>query len=251
MMHCFLLIGQSNMAGRGLLADAEPLDTLDGRLNVLRNGRWIKLFRPVNPDRHTAGANLAESFAKAYALDNPDVQVGLIPCADGGTNIDQWQKGEILYDNAVFNAKLAMRTAHLAGILWHQGESDCADEAYPVYLEKLTKMVLDLRQDLQAPHVPLVVGGLGDFLKDFTRADLSNYVHVNRALQDYALQTPHTAFASAQGLGANPDNLHFSSGALQAFGLRYYKAFASIEDKTATVDRNKQSQEAMRSMELL
>ena len=27
MVHSFLLIGQSNMAGRGFLADAEPIDT--------------------------------------------------------------------------------------------------------------------------------------------------------------------------------------------------------------------------------
>ena len=32
--------------------------------------------------------------------------------------------GEILYDNTVNNAKLAQRTSELAGILWHQGESD-------------------------------------------------------------------------------------------------------------------------------
>lgn len=122
MIHAFLIIGQSNMAGCGFLADAEPLDTNGGRLKVLRNGRWQTMFRPVNPDRPFSGTCLAESFAKAYSDEHPDVDVGIIPCADGGTTLDQWQEGGLLFDNAVNCARLAMRTAHLAGILWHQGE---------------------------------------------------------------------------------------------------------------------------------
>mgnify|MGYP000999236259 CR=1 FL=1 len=47
--------------------------------------------------------------------------VGLIPCADGGTSLDDWAVGGLLYDNAVFQAKLAQRTSELSGILWHQG----------------------------------------------------------------------------------------------------------------------------------
>ena len=85
MIHSFLLIGQSNAAGRGYLHEAEPLETCDGRLLVARNGLWLKMFRPVNPDRKFSGTCLAETFAKAYAEANPDVQVGIVPCADGGT----------------------------------------------------------------------------------------------------------------------------------------------------------------------
>ncbi|MBQ2401175.1 MAG: hypothetical protein II311_04070, partial [Lachnospiraceae bacterium] len=33
--------------------------------------------------------------------------------------------GELLYDHAVMQSKLAQRTSEIAGILWHQGESDC------------------------------------------------------------------------------------------------------------------------------
>ena len=34
-----------------------------------------------------------------------NVDVGLICCADGGTGLDRWKAGELLFDNAVFNAK--------------------------------------------------------------------------------------------------------------------------------------------------
>jgi len=83
MIYSFLLIGQSNAAGRGFLTEAEPLDTCDGRLKMLRNGRWQTMFRPVNPDRAFSGTSFAESFAKAYAEAHPGVEVGIIPCADG------------------------------------------------------------------------------------------------------------------------------------------------------------------------
>ncbi len=61
MIHSFLLIGQSNMAGRGFKEDVEPIE--NKAIKVLRNGRWWPMYVPVNPDRVTAGISLAESFA--------------------------------------------------------------------------------------------------------------------------------------------------------------------------------------------
>lgn len=52
-MDSFLLIGQSNMAGCGSLKEAHEIDT--SRIYTLRNGRWQKMFRPINPDRGFQG----------------------------------------------------------------------------------------------------------------------------------------------------------------------------------------------------
>lgn len=253
MIHSVLIIGQSNMAGRGFLKDAEPLDTNGGKLKVLRNGRWQKMYRPVNADRPFSGSCLAESFAKAYSDEHPDAEVGVIPCADGGTTLDQWKQGSLLFDNAVSCARLALRTSHLVAILWHQGEGDCKDELYPLYLEKITAIMKALRRALDAEDVPLIVGGLGDFVKDCALDPaLVNYVHVNTALMTFAAQTPHTAFVSAKGLTANPDNLHFNHASLQEFGLRYYAAFRTLEDKNRVFDEKSKMDDAIRTeMELL
>ena len=59
-MHSFLMIGQSNMAGRGFLNDAPAIDTT--HIHVLRHGRCQKIFRPLNPDRAFSGSSLVESF---------------------------------------------------------------------------------------------------------------------------------------------------------------------------------------------
>ncbi len=226
MVHSILIIGQSNMAGRGFSDDVPPI--LNDRLYVLRNGRWCSMYVPVNPDRATSGVNLVESFADLYAKEH-HVDVGIIPCADGGTCLEQWQVGGLLFDYACYMAELAMRTSTIAAVLWHQGESDCLDDRYPVYKERLTVIFDALRRKLGLYDVPFLVGGLGDFLADYFHND--HYLYVNNALRAYAQENEMTGFVSARGLGANPDNLHFSAEALREFGLRYYNEFKRIEDK--------------------
>ena len=112
MIHSFLLIGQSNMAGRGFVNEVSPIE--NENVHVMRNGRWMFLYSPVNPDRPFSGICLAESFAEAYSKKHI-VEFGLICCADGGTKIDQWMPGELLFDNAINNARLAARSSQ-AGI---------------------------------------------------------------------------------------------------------------------------------------
>lgn len=235
MIHSFLLIGQSNAAGRGFLEGAPPPDACDGRIKILRNGLWIKLFRPVNPDRRMSGVCLAESFALAYASVHPEVEVGIIPCADGGTTISQWQPEQTLFENAVHCAKMAMRTSELQGILWHQGESDCTVEKISRYPRRFWTMAAALRTALGRPDLPILVGGLGDFLADYAGEGIpENYRRVNAVLSHIGQTCPRTAFVSATGLASNPDNLHFSAEALLEFGRRYFDAWQPFDGGAVT-----------------
>ena len=233
-MHSILIIGQSNMAGRGFPGEVKPIDNRD--LYVLRNGRWWPMYTPVNPDRVTAGVNLVETFARRYA-DEHGVEVGVIPCADGGTSLDQWAEGGVLFDHAVYMTELAMRTSTVVAILWHQGESDCHPELAPLYEEKLTRIFAALREKTGLRDVPILVGGLGDYLVNY-HPELEYFwdcvQKVNSSLQKMANDDPLIGFVSAEGLGANPDNLHFSAKALRAFGHRYYEEFLKMENKEAT-----------------
>ena len=225
------------MAGRGIIADAEPLLTNGGRIKVLRTGCWQVRFRPVNPDRPFSGTCLAESFAKAYSNEHPNIDVGIIPCADGGTSLEQWQEGGLLFDNAVNCARLAMRTSHLVGVLWHQGEADCSSELYPLYFDKISAIMKALRRELGDEDLPIVVGGLGDFLSEYPAdSSLVNYIYVNNELKRFADKTHRVAFATAEGLTSNPDKLHFDHNSLMEFGLRYYSAFETVEDKNRVFD---------------
>lgn len=251
MIHSFLLIGQSNMAGRGFKDEVEKIR--NPRIKVLRNGRWQNMYVPVNPDRPFSGVCLAESFADAYAKEH-GVDVGLIPCADGGTSLDQWQVGGLLFSNALYQAELASRTSTIAGVLWHQGETDCQDHLYSHYEEKCKVILNAFREKLGLHDVPFLVGGLGDYLVNRAEDPYlgRNYQHVNDALKSMARKDEMMGFVSAEGLLSNPDYLHFSAVALREFGLRYYEKFKELERIDKVFEEKAEADAAIRSaMELL
>ena len=161
----FLMIGQSNMAGRGDFGEVECIVNPD--CYMLRMGRWQKMSEPINPDRAIfegkfhSGINLCASFADRYAK-HFNKKIGLIPCADGGTTISQWQPGEVLFDHAVLMTKLAMRSSNFGGILWHQGESDCKELNISRYKERAIRMITEIRKELNAENLPFIFGELSE-----------------------------------------------------------------------------------------
>ena len=199
-----------------------------------------------------AAVNIVDQEAVCAYAREKGVEVGIIPCADGGSCLDQWAEGELLFDHACYMAELASRTSVIAGVLWHQGESDCAEDRYPVYGEKLTAIIRAFRKKPYLADVPFLLGGLGDYLKDCPRGPkFQNYPFVNTALQAVAEKTPAVGFVSAEGLGANPDNLHFSAAALREFGLRYYEEFCKLEDPCRVYEKEPQQLQAGSDIELL
>ncbi len=229
MIHSFLLIGQSNMAGRGFETEVEKIE--NPRIKVLINGRWQPHFQPIHRDRPHAGVCLAESFADIYSRER-NVDVGLIPCADGGTSLSQWRVHGLLFDHAVYMTSLAMRTSTVAGVLWHQGEADCSEGLYQLYEEKFTPIMRAFREELDLYDVPFLLGGLGEYLKYCDDESLHNYERVNEALAAVAKKESMCGFVSAAGLTSNPDMLHFNAASLRQFGLRYYEEFKKLEDKS-------------------
>ncbi|KKO89443.1 acetyl xylan esterase [Sphingobacterium sp. Ag1] len=230
-MQSFLLIGQSNMAGRGIQNSVPPI--INESIKMLRNGRWQIMAEPLHNDRPMAGVGLASTFASSWYADHLGQEIGLIPCADGGTSLDDWQVGGVLFDHAVFQAKLAQRSSKLSGILWHQGENDSSAEQAAKYVEKFEVIVRELRNQSGAPEVPLIVGGLGDFLPNgLFGTHFRDYNMVNNALQEYAASHSNCHFVTAKGLTANEDQIHFNAPSLRKFGLRYYWAFNNDADVT-------------------
>ena len=224
MIQSFLMIGQSNMAGRGYLKDVPQL--FDEHIYMLRNGLWQVMVEPINVDRPGAGVGLASSFAAAWRRDHPQEEIGLIPCAEGGSSLEDWAVHGILFDHAVGQARLAQRTSEIKGVLWHQGENDCAADKASVYGQKLSVIIEALRKALDIPEVPLMVGGLGNYLSEGMFGPyFSAYPLVNEALEHFAELHANSYFVTAQGLRANPDGIHFDAVSQRRLGLRYYQAY--------------------------
>ena len=229
--HLFLLVGQSNMAGRGVVAGSDKIPR-PRVLMLTKAGEWVPAVDPVHFDKPAAGVGLGRSFAEAIAAATPGVTIGLIPCAVGGSPIDAWTPGFYYqptqshpWDDALRRAQLALPAGTLQGILWHQGESDSNRELSPAYATKLQALIARFRAELRAPTVPFIVGQLGRF----AGAPWNEFkTEVDRAHRELPAKIPRTAFVSAEGLTDKGDKTHFDSESCREFGRRYAEAYLNL-----------------------
>ena len=224
----FLMIGQSNMAGRGEFGEVEPIS--NNKCFMLRMGRWQLMNEPINPDRSIltgefhSGIGLAASFADELSK-HANIEVGLIPCADGGTKIKQWQPGELLYDHAVAMAKLAMRTSELCGIIWHQGESDCRQLNEDEYRQDFLNVMNSLRKDIGI-NLPIIIGEISDKITD--KWELDSVDKMNVLLHKLQKEIPLCEIVSVEGLELKDDGIHFNSKSCRELGKRYFEKYKEI-----------------------
>ncbi|MGC4104282.1 sialate O-acetylesterase [Ferruginibacter sp.] len=225
--HLYLLIGQSNMAGRGPLdEDSKKINEKIWMLDSLNN--WVPAKNPVHFDKpDIAAVGPAISFANEMLQGNNKIKIGLIPCAWGGSPIKVWEPGAKYfaahpYDDAIKRTAIAMQRGVLKGILWHQGESDNDTAKATVYLEKLKALINRLRNDLQQPQVPFIAGEIGYFNKED---------HINAVINQLPQAMPLTAVASAKDLTDKGDHLHFNTASARELGKRYAAAMKQLQQK--------------------
>jgi hypothetical protein len=227
--HIYLLMGQSNMVGR----DTRNLDSQTGDPRILSlngAGQWVIAHDPLHEDsRIKPGVGPGLWFAMEMIKTDPNIVIGLVPCAVGGTPLRRWVKGGDLYEKAVQRAKLAAQSGVLSGVLWHQGEADTNKlEDAETYEVRLTQMFMDLRSDLGQPNLPVVVGQLGDFLS-LTPEKYPFLDKVRTAIKHVPGVLPNSGYADSAGLTDKGDKLHFSAEAQKEFGVRYAKAMKALQ----------------------
>jgi hypothetical protein len=213
------LIGQSNMAGRGI-PEAEDVTIHPRVWTLTKTEEWAPAKDPLHSDKPQAGVGPGLTFGKVLAEHNPGAWIGLIPSAVGGSSIDKWNKGGRYYEAAIRRAKLAMAHGRLKGILWHQGEAEGDAALIQSYPAKLTQLIADLRQDLGAPDVPVVVGEIGEFRVTATE--------FNKMIVEAAKTIPLTACVSAAGLQDKMDRTHFDTASQRELGCRYAAAYLEL-----------------------
>ncbi len=225
----FLLVGQSNMAGRGKLEDQDKI--APPRVWTFnRNQKWAPATDPLHFDKDSAAVGPGRTFGRTVSDALPKIQVGLIPCAVGGTSIARWKKGGELYNNAVARARKAMKHGTLKAILWHQGESDLGKSDIPRYQESLRRLIADFRADLNAPGVPFIIGEIGCF---YQRRDSEGIDAFNEGLRAFASTERNCACVGSEGLTPLRDNLHFNAKSARELGRRYAAAYLKLTDASA------------------
>ncbi|MBE6050330.1 MAG: hypothetical protein E7214_06630 [Clostridium sp.] len=219
--HVFLLLGQSNMAGYPKAQAADKVK--DNRILVLgydnnpANGRvkdkWDVASAPLH-DAWNDAVGPGDWFAKTLInkVSKGDT-IGLVPCAISGEKIETFMKGGSKYNWIIQRAKLAQaKGGVIDGIIFHQGESNCGNPAWPGMVNTLVE---DLRKDLKIGNVPFIAGEL------LRTGNCSSH---NRLVNQLPSVIKNCYVVSSEGLTKDPSdtwNLHFSHDSQVTLGKRY------------------------------
>jgi len=229
--HVFLLIGQSNMAGRAKIEEQDKAAIPGVFLWNIADKNWESAAPPYN--RHSPSRkdikmqrlNCGPSFVATYAKANPKIDVGIVCAARGGSSIEQWDRENPdkfdLYRHAMDAIKAALKDGgELKGILWHQGEANRErTREYPAQLKELVKR---LRKDLDAGNLPFVFGQIAQWNPE--------YPPFNKMILKQSANIPYSAVVNTDGL-KGIDTAHFDSAGQRELGKRYAAEMLALLNK--------------------
>lgn len=235
----YLLVGQSNMDGRGKAAELsdEQRAPLEGAQIFYRNPPTSsETWKPLAPGYSVAPGYKGTlpsltfgpeiGFVRSMMKVRPGDHLALIKGSKGGSSLSKdWNPGlkgqpetqGLCYRNFLETVELAKKTLaagdtyDLRGVLWHQGESDAGSSA-ELYQQLLTTFIARLREDLGQPTLPFVIGEVFDNGKRDS---------VRSAQRSVAQTVPHTAFASAADLKTSDAGTHFDAASQIILGERF------------------------------
>ncbi|WP_437826384.1 sialate O-acetylesterase [Sorangium sp. So ce1153] len=219
--HIFMLMGQSNMAG---VADKQDSDqNSDARLKVLGGcnqpaGQWNVANPPLSDCPGEKGWNLSTSvdpgiwFGKTLLgkLAEGDT-IGLVGTAESGESINTFISGGSHHQmilNKIAKAKTA-ENARFAGIIFHQGESDSGQSAWP---GKVVQLYNEVKEAWGVDYdVPFI---LGELPAGGCCSGHNNLVH------QAADMLPQGYWITQQGTNVM-DQYHFDHASVVLMGTRY------------------------------
>jgi hypothetical protein len=227
--HLYLLVGQSNMAGRGEISPTYRDLQYDNIFMLNKPGDWVPARHPLHFDKPAiVGVGPGLAFAKtildatgtrASSTGSGIIRIGLVPCAVGGTSINSWVPGGFdsatrtnPLDDALIRINTAKKSGVFKGIIWHQGESDSKPAPAARYMEDLKTLVNRLRVATGIDDLPFIAGELGTFRP--------NYNLINIELQKLTGTVRRSALAASTGLTHKGDTTHFNSVSADMLGKR-------------------------------
>lgn len=231
----YVLAGQSNMVGRAPLVDPAPSHPMVRALTP--QDTWEVARDPIHEaiprDGRTLGIGLGLPFAKELVR-RTGVPIGLVPCAIGGTSLEQWNpshRGQLrrsLYGNLLARVALALPAgvaegakARLAGVLWYQGEADAGKkETAQSYTERFLQFAATLRKDLADPELPLYYAQLARNVVPDSQAPGWDIVREAQRQMETELQ-PGGMVATVDLPLTDP--IHLNRQALEVLGRRMAK----------------------------
>lgn len=242
----YLLIGQSNAAGRADLVtgDEKPIEGVKivrsipyASCMVVDACQPLNQYSTVRRRASLQGYNFAGPFAAklhketgrpillivnaraATSLDSwlPTAE-RLIYSQESADEPDMWGKAvPQLYSEAVRITKQVISQTNingeLKGILWHQGCGNSSASQAPQYCDKLKTVVDGLREEFENPDLPFVAGQICQEYK--------NASYFNPEIVKIGQVIENSYCATTEGLSSIGDNTHFNRESLIILGERY------------------------------
>nr|GMD31393.1 probable carbohydrate esterase At4g34215 [Ipomoea batatas] len=178
-------------------------------LRFASNNSWVPAEEPLHADIDVTKAKVCEvgpgiAFANHLLKRDPAVGViGLVPCAIGGTTLNEWlPAAKAYYNQMLVRTYGALRASNNGGqiraLLWYQA----------------------LRHDFGLPALPIIQVALpsatyGSYVKDIRKFQLE-------------LKLPMLSTVDANGLQLQNDSVHLTSTAQVQLGIAMANAFLQI-----------------------
>ena len=109
-------------------------------------------------------------FAR-HILKHTGRPIALIPCALGGSKIDQWDPERIVEgDSSLYGAminRISRTGSRVRGLIWIQGESEAMLRRQDTYMENLLHLFDSFREDVGDPDLPVLIVQIGRFINGF------------------------------------------------------------------------------------
>ncbi len=254
----WLLAGQSNMAGSAFMPSLSETSSMvhafymDNTWGIAqapihdpgRAAAPVHGGNPANPPRRGRGAGPGLPFA-VEMYKKTGVPQALIPCAHGGTGLEQWDpalkklKGGSLYGAAI--ERLKMLGGKVAGLLWYQGCNETgSDEKVQAYKAKTKKLFAAFRRDCKNPALPIVLAQLGSFVTERDLTDHAGYrwLAVRNDQYQLGLQLKNCACVPAIDLELD-DCIHLSNRAVAVLGKRMAEAMQYLRGEKSVLPQIK------------
>jgi hypothetical protein len=224
-MKIFLLIGQSNMAGPHISQWVEEDDKrLEGVMLLNASDEFEPASNPLNKYstikwQPFPGINPGVTFVENIKTVIGDT-LGLVSNSRGSSKIQEWQKGERYYEEAVRRTKNAMKYGELAGILWLQGEDNTpAPEGYAPLLEKFIK---DIRKDLGNENLPFIACEIMRDVHVPEKWSEEGVIKINEQIHQVIEKLDNCEIIDGSGvMHVVGDEVHFAPEGMRALGRRY------------------------------
>lgn len=238
----YLMIGQSNCAGRGYMIESDTTDIIPGvwLLNAEGLPEPAKVpfnrYSNIRKDLSMQMIGPAVGFAPMIR-EKTGRNILIIQNAKGGSGLWEWQNEDssavTFLDSTLMRAVPALKYGKLKGIVWHQGETDTSNgTAGDIYVSRFSKMIARLREAMGVgTEVPVIVGELGQW--EWEKKELIDAFN-NETLPRLTKVVPNCHKVESEGLecrSSDHSDPHFSRASNIELGRRYAEAMFNALQK--------------------